>query len=491
LDSGRDRSFDNAKQKRMMKRIVYTLISLMVVFSLSANTIHTIIFADTNDQSIGQSVGVDARKFQNWANMIANALKADGYSQKVYVYSGNLCSKNNLLFVVNNLQCTGDIVLFYYSGHGARSVNDASKFPRMCLGSNSTDQFLSVSQLNTLLQQKNPRLQIIIADCCNSYFDGSIPMGRMVAMGSSTSRVSYPTSKIRELFTKRRGNIISAGATKGEYGWSNNLTGGLFTNSFIESFDFSIERGEAASWNVIFKDTKDLTFELSQIAYLDRIITKTQTPVYEININENAIPQKELQRLDFGKGYYLGQVINGKKEGIGAYFFNDGNKFEGEFKNNTINGSGIYFWSNDRYFAGTWVNGKRTGYGIEVYPNGTYAIQYWDNEVLTQAPQPNNPQRYNTSAGYYIGDMKDGKPHGRGKFYWNSGASFEGTWNNNVIQGSGILRFANNAGVYVGYWKNGKRQFCYGLQCLSNGQKLIGYWENEVYRAKSLIIFNQ
>lgn len=475
----------------MMKRIISILMLLMIVFILPANTIHTIIFADTNDQSIGQSVRVDVKKFQNWANMVADALKTDGYSQKVYNYSGNLCSKSNLLDVVNNLYCTDDIVLFYYSGHGSRSINDVSKFPRMCLGANSTDQFLSVSQLNTLLQQKNPRLLIIIADCCNSYFDGSIPMGRMVAMGSTAGRVSYPTSKIRELFTKRRGNIISAGATKGEYGWSGNFTGGLFTNSFIESFDFSIERGETASWNVIFKDTKDLTFELSQIAYLDRIITKTQTPVYEININENALPQKKLQRLDIGNGYYLGQVINGKKEGIGAYFFNNGGKFEGEFKNNTINGSGIYFWTNGRYFAGTWVNGKRTGYGIEVHENGTYTTQYWENEVLTQAPRPINPQRYNTSTGYYIGDLKDGKPHGRGTFYWDNGGSFEGTWVNNVIQGSGILRFANNGGVYVGCWKDGKRQFCYGLQCLSNGQKLIGYWENEVYRAKSIIIDNQ
>lgn len=115
-----------------MKRIISILMLLMIVFILPANTIHTIIFADTNDQSIGQSVRVDVKKFQNWANMVADALKTDGYSQKVYNYSGNLCSKSNLLDVVNNLYCTDDIVLFYYSGHGSRSINDVSKFPRQC-----------------------------------------------------------------------------------------------------------------------------------------------------------------------------------------------------------------------------------------------------------------------------------------------------------------------------------------------------------------------
>ena len=477
-----------------MKRAITLFILLCMVFSLSANTIHTIVFVDTNDQSIGAGVGVNASKFQNWANMIADALKADGYTQRVYYYSGNQCSKANLLNVVASLNCTDDIVLFFYGGHGGRSVNDVSKFPRMCLGSTVENQFVPVSQLNSLLQQKNPRLQIIIADCCNSYYNGNIPMGRMVAMGGSSKRTSYPSSKVRELFLKRRGSIISAGATMGEYGWVNSVNGGIFTNSFIDSFDFSIERtGEQLSWQHIFKDAKDLTFELSQIAYMDRRITKTQTPVYDINVGEDPIQKQKLTRLQMGNGYFLGNVVNGKRHGIGAYYFDNGERFEGEFRNDNLNGSGIYFWPSGAYFACTWINGKRDGYGIYVYPDGQYVVQYWENEVClaTPSPQYKNPQRLNTNVGYYWGEMKDGKPHGKGIFRWNEGTTFEGTWVNGVIQGSGLLRFANNAGVFVGKWEDGTRRACYGLQCLNNGQKLIGYWENEVYRTKSFIIYNQ
>jgi len=476
-----------------MKRITILLILLSVAFSLSAKTIHTIMFVDSNDSQIGNGVVVDARMFQNWANMIADALRADGYNQKVYYYNGNLCNKNNLINVVSTLNCADDIVLFLYSGHGGRSVNDVSKFPRMCLGAHSEDQFVSVEYLNSLLQQKNPRLSIIIADCCNSYYNGNIPMGRMVSKSNSSTMTGYPSAKIRDLFVNRRGNIVSSGASQGEYGWTNGNGGGIFTSSFIDSFNFNVERsGEQVSWQNIFNDTKDLTFELSQIAYLDRKITKTQTPVFDINVGESVRTKKKLTRLDFGNGYYLGGAVNGKREGIGAYIFNDGSRFEGEFSNDNIDGSGIYFWTSDHYFAGTWVNGHREGYGIEVHPDGSYVIEYFSNDVcLTQAPQPRNAQRLNVANGYYLGEMREGKPHGRGKFYWNDGSSFEGTWINGVINGSGLLKFANNQGVYVGNWKNGTRQACYGLQCLNNGYKLIGYWENEVYRAKSFIIYNQ
>lgn len=44
------------------------------------------------------------------------------------------------------------------------------------------------------------------------------------------------------------------------------------------------------------------------------------------------------------------------KHGIGAYYFDNSQRFEGEYKNDKIDGSGIYYWSENHYFAGTWRN---------------------------------------------------------------------------------------------------------------------------------------
>ena len=41
---------------------------------------------------------------------------------------------------------------------------------------------------------------------------------------------------------------------------------------------------------------------------------------------------------------YEGEWRNGKKEGKGIYYYNNGDRYEGEFKNNKRDGAGIYYY---------------------------------------------------------------------------------------------------------------------------------------------------
>ena len=41
-------------------------------------------------------------------------------------------------------------------------------------------------------------------------------------------------------------------------------------------------------------------------------------------------------------GKFIGTLINNKKEGKGKYIYNNGHKYEGEYKNNLRDGRGIY-----------------------------------------------------------------------------------------------------------------------------------------------------
>jgi len=40
---------------------------------------------------------------------------------------------------------------------------------------------------------------------------------------------------------------------------------------------------------------------------------------------------------------FLGEVSEGKKNGLGMYLFNDGTKLVGQFKNDESNGIGMYY----------------------------------------------------------------------------------------------------------------------------------------------------
>ena len=49
-------------------------------------------------------------------------------------------------------------------------------------------------------------------------------------------------------------------------------------------------------------------------------------------------------------GKYIGQVVEGLKEGKGTRYFNNGDRYEGDFKNNLIEGKGIYYWIDCRRY---------------------------------------------------------------------------------------------------------------------------------------------
>ena len=100
---------------------------------------------------------------------------------------------------------------------------------------------------------------------------------------------------------------------------------------------------------------------------------------------------KESQRHGLGRQFYKdgnikyeGQFRNGGKEGNGIYYFRNGNRFEGEFRNNLMNGRGTYFYANGDVFVGDFVNDKRNGKGVMVYSDGSQEISYFKNDAKTK-----------------------------------------------------------------------------------------------------------
>ena len=100
------------------------------------------------------------------------------------------------------------------------------------------------------------------------------------------------------------------------------------------------------------------------------------------------------QELKLVNGRYVGQVVNGLREGKGIMYFNNGDRYDGEWRNNKQNGKGVKYWNTEPYkgdiYEGEFKNDKKEGKGILYYSNGDR----------------------------YEGDWKNGKREGKGIYYY-------------------------------------------------------------------------
>lgn len=168
--------------------------------------------------------------------------------------------------------------------------------------------------------------------------------------------------------------------------------------------------------------------------------------------------------------YYVGSWKNGRRHGYGVYVHSDGGRASGEFVDGFWQGQGEYSGprgeryegsvANDRYdgvgtltipgyvrYTGSWKAGLREGEGEETFfdgilvyrgsyrenrPSGAGSV-WMDGRELHRGPI--DPQagygfgiRKDDSGFFYVGELFDGQPHGRGAQLLSGGEVSTGLW---------------------------------------------------------------
>ena len=179
------------------------------------------------------------------------------------------------------------------------------------------------------------------------------------------------------------------------------------------------------------------------------------------------------------KGYYIGQILNGKKEGKGkifdmnnniiyeGYFYNDkyegdgrlnyenGEYYIGQFLNGLRHGNGILFYNSDLIkYEGGFVKDKFEGYGKCSIENGEYYEGQWYNGLR----HGKGTYYYSNGTIKYKGDFVNGKSEGKGKYVWKNGVYYEGQFYKGERHGKGTLYNKNGDIIYEGEYVNGRRE---------------------------------
>lgn len=248
-------------------RLLTVAVSILCAVNVPAQVknqpiFHAILFADTNDANIGKTTELDLSRVSSMLIETQSSLQGE-MEFKYYIYPGKYCSPENLRRVLNGINISSqDVVFFYYSGHGTRSMNDKSDYPQMCLGLGASRQseMVSVEGFDMEIAKKKPRLRFTISDCCNSIGENISPkleISKGASVVSNQAKANY-----RKLFLEKFGNVIVTSSRKGETSACNLQIGGFFTFSLMYVMEQAVKQN-VTDWDVIMKGTYDSTVNVS------------------------------------------------------------------------------------------------------------------------------------------------------------------------------------------------------------------------------------
>ena len=164
------------------------------------------------------------------------------------------------------------------------------------------------------------------------------------------------------------------------YSNNNNLLLGII-NELQQIMNYSND-------NIIIKRISDIIIKMNFIINDNK--KNTELIIKHINNlqnqmiqNFNKLQNNNKQEIKYNDGKYIGQVVNGIREGKGIYYYNGGDRYEGEWKNDKKEGKGIYYYNGGDIYEGDFKNDKKEGKGIYYYNNGNRQMgDYYNGEPI-------------------------------------------------------------------------------------------------------------
>ena len=254
-----------------MKKLFFMI--MLCGLSTLANAqgvLRTIIFADSNDDRIGEGVQSNMDNILEEIDVIAACIDMTDKCATPIVYEQFNCNPQNMRNCIKNFKCgKDDIVLFFYFGHGGRSPQDRSDFPQMCLGTNfsQNSQWIPLEDVKNAIEKQNPRFLLVFGDLCNSADLGITPKyGVLTSATSATDIKSTQKAAMKKLFFDCRGTVIASGSEKGEYSWYINSYPdgfGFFTRIFIDELENYTSSTPNPSWDTLMERVRNGVISLT------------------------------------------------------------------------------------------------------------------------------------------------------------------------------------------------------------------------------------
>ncbi len=238
-------------------------------------TIHLVTMADVHDEQIGPGCAVDQanvrRLFETVSDLTGLPVEDRHLEERSF-------DQDALVETIRRLDpVPDDAVVFYYSGHGQRVEGKADAWPYLALGRAATGQVqaFDTSWIYQALREKNPRMLMLVVDCCNVVVDARAQV--VVSPKAAGRRLGrHVVPNLQELFGAFRGSVLAMGAQPGEEA-AGTSEGGLFTNAMLGAIQRTAARPNA-TWGLIMERAgARIDYEIPGHG------PRSQTPVYWVD----------------------------------------------------------------------------------------------------------------------------------------------------------------------------------------------------------------
>jgi hypothetical protein len=183
---------------------------------------HVLVFADTNDANIGESVALDASGIERLftAHIPAERLRI---SEPYVAYRLSRAAMLNAI-AGHRLRPEVDTLVVYFGGHGSWDVTreDGHRVK-------ARDEYVYRSEIRQAMDKTGARLKILLTDCCSNLVR---PRVRPLVIERTITPPAQTAAAFVTLFWNPVGFIDINSSARGQVAMGDNMLGGYFTSCF-------------------------------------------------------------------------------------------------------------------------------------------------------------------------------------------------------------------------------------------------------------------
>ena len=182
---------------------------------------------------------------------------------------------------------------------------------------------------------------------------------------------------------------------------------------------------------------------------------KMHGPIEEIQSNGTSYSDVYKDNTPIEPTPKKGTVYGNSKNGYNVTLYEDGTTYKGYNRDNKHNGWGTLTKDDGSQYTGEFKDNQFNGYGTLRNPDGSITEGMWeDNRFIGELKNQTGCVSGDCKNSYsvlvkngekYIGEFKNGVPHGMGKYILADGSSYVGSVVSGKIDGYGTITYAKSA----------------------------------------------